>query len=648
MHFRSDINGLRAIAVIAVLLFHFQPTWLPGGFAGVDVFFVISGYLMTAIIFNGLQQQKFSLIGFYVARANRIIPALAALCSVLLLLGYLYLTPIEFRTLGKHVASSIGFISNITYWLESGYFASASKEKWLLHTWSLSVEWQFYLIYPLVLSLLAYVFSLKILKRLVIAATLLGLAYSIITTRLWPEAAYFLFPARAWEMLIGGVAFLYPFTLKAQHKLPVEWLGLLLILSSYLLFSEHNPWPGYLALAPVVGTFLVIQAQRENSVVTNNIVLQKIGSSSYSIYLWHWPLVVLGYLFLPHYWFAIGVPLSFIFGWLSYQYIESFRFKKLVRVFDLYKAVPLYFAVSVALLGAVVFVTNGKNYWLQRQSDIIKQTYQVISQNVAAQKQQAIEEDGLQQLTACRFNIDKLTAPYRAKLKQCFNQYGKGILIIGDSHAIDLFSTVTTKFNDAFIVGITSVGCRPHKYDPNCQYNDVKRLITEQPLFKHIIFEQGGFYLLRDKQGDSGSRAMFSRLALSEPVTGISVNTDNVDKVMQYLTELSNFTPVTWFGSRLEPHISTRQILQRGCNYAFTLRDGQQQPFDELDQYISRHLPADKKLRFISQNALMQFDFSRDLLSCQEKFWDDGDHFSQLGKVRFSQRLPNELLRFAN
>lgn len=631
-----------------MLLFHFQPTWLPGGFAGVDVFFVISGYLMTAIIFNGLQQQTFSLLTFYIARANRIIPALAALCFVLLLFGYFYLTPIEFRTLGKHVASSVGFISNITYWLESGYFASASKEKWLLHTWSLSVEWQFYLIYPLVLSLLAYVFSLKILKRLVIAATLFGLAYSIVTTRLWPEAAYFLFPARAWEMLLGGVAFLYPFKLKAQHKLPLEWLGLLLILSSYLLFSEHNPWPGYLALAPVVGTFLVIQAQRERSFVTNNVLLQKIGSSSYSIYLWHWPLVVLAYLFLPSYGFVIGVPLTFILGWLSYKYIESFRFKKLSTFVDLHKVIPLYFAVSVAALGAITFITNGTNYWLNRQTEVIQQTYNVISHNTAAQKREAAADNGLQELAECRFNIDKLTKSYSTRLKQCFAQHGKGILILGDSHAIDLFGAVTTKFNDAFIVGITSVGCRPHRKDPNCQYDDVKNMLAEQPLFKHIIFEQGGFYLLRDSDGDSGSREMFSRLSLSEPVTGISVNTDNINQVAQYLNELSKTTPVTWFGSRIEPHINTRQILQYGCNFAFKLRDGQQQTFDALDRYISNHLPQNKNLRFISQNKVMQFDFSKDLLSCSEKFWDDGDHFSKLGEVRFSQRLPKDLLRFAN
>ena len=136
MKFRKDINGLRAIAVIAVVLFHFNPSAVTGGFAGVDVFFVISGFLMTGIIFRGIEQNNFSILRFYVARANRIIPALAVLCMALLIFGWFYINPVDYQIIGKHIASSITFLSNIIYWRESGYFDAASHEKWLLHTWS--------------------------------------------------------------------------------------------------------------------------------------------------------------------------------------------------------------------------------------------------------------------------------------------------------------------------------------------------------------------------------------------------------------------------------------------------------------------------------------------------------------------------------
>ena len=134
MNFRADINGLRAIAVIVVVIFHFNSDWLSGGFAGVDVFFVISGFLMTGIIFRGLDTQSFSVIRFYMARANRIIPALAILCLVLIIFGWFFLFNSEYQVLGKHVRDSLYFFSNHTYWLESGYFDAGSHEKWLLHT----------------------------------------------------------------------------------------------------------------------------------------------------------------------------------------------------------------------------------------------------------------------------------------------------------------------------------------------------------------------------------------------------------------------------------------------------------------------------------------------------------------------------------
>ena len=278
MKFRKDINGLRAIAVIGVLLFHFNASWMPGGFAGVDVFFVISGFLMTGIIFRGIEQEKFSILNFYVARANRIIPALVLLCLVLMVFGWFYLTPFDYKVLGKHVASSVGFLSNIIYWMESGYFDTSSLEKWLLHTWTLSVEWQFYIIYPLILVAMRKFLSIRTMKLTILVAMVLGFAFCVFATYRWPNASYFLLPTRAWEMLIGGVAYLYPLTLQESRKKLVEWIGLILVVSSYFVISAENPWPGYLALFPVLGSFLIIQAQRNDSIVTSNIVFQKIGA----------------------------------------------------------------------------------------------------------------------------------------------------------------------------------------------------------------------------------------------------------------------------------------------------------------------------------------------------------------------------------
>lgn len=322
MNFRYDLNGLRAIAVIAVVLFHFNPAWVPGGFAGVDVFFVISGFLMTSIIFRGLENDNFNLFKFYVARANRIIPALAVLCLVLLVFGWFYLTPFNYRELGKHVVSSMGFLSNVIYWRESGYFDAASHEKWLLHTWSLSAEWQFYIIYPIVLVALKRLLSLENLKRLIVVGTVLCFGFSVVATIKWPTAAYYLLPTRAWEMMMGGVAFIYPWNLSGNKKKLTELTGLVFILASYAFVSSDVPWPGHFALIPVFGTYLIIIANQQSSLITNNVIFQSLGRWSYSIYLWHWPVVVYLYCYEIYNYDFWGVLISIVLGWISYCFVE--------------------------------------------------------------------------------------------------------------------------------------------------------------------------------------------------------------------------------------------------------------------------------------------------------------------------------------
>ncbi|NNH87946.1 acyltransferase family protein [Acinetobacter terrae] len=361
--FRNDINGLRAIAVIAVVLFHFNASWVPGGFAGVDVFFVISGFLMTGIIFRGIEQENFSILKFYVARANRIIPALAVLCLVLLIFGWFYLTPLDYKALGKHAASSMAFLSNIIYWREAGYFDAASHEKWLLHTWSLSVEWQFYIIYPLILVAMRKFMSIDKIKLFILLGTVLGFIFCVIATYKWPNPSYYLLPTRAWEMMIGGVAYLYPLTLQENRKKIVEWIGVILIIGSYFLISAENLWPGYLALFPVLGSFLIIQANRNNSIITNNIIFQKLGAWSYSIYLWHWPLVVIIYTFsLPDHYIYLGVILSIFFGFLSYKYIEKIKFRNdFSSLFSYFKSKPIYMVFMLGGLSSIIFINEGLN-----------------------------------------------------------------------------------------------------------------------------------------------------------------------------------------------------------------------------------------------------------------------------------------------
>ncbi|EGR2111620.1 acyltransferase [Vibrio parahaemolyticus] len=348
---------------MAVVLFHFDVAWLPGGFAGVDVFFVISGFLMTGIIFRGLEQENFSIFKFYVARANRIIPALAVLCFILLVFGWFYLNPIDYKALGKHAASSIGFISNVIYWRESGYFDASSHEKWLLHTWSLSAEWQFYIIYPIVLVAMNKLLSVKLMKVTILIGTVLGFIFCVFATYQWPDLAYYLLPTRAWEMMLGGVAYLYPLTLQDKTKKTVERVGLLLIVFSYLLVSKDTPWPGYIALFPVLGAFLIIQAQRSDSFITSNLVFQRLGAWSYSIYLWHWPVVVFLVYFELHNLELLGILASIALGYISYRIIESRSYFKTSNEFtsikDLFLSKLLLLIITIGLTSSFIYTKSG-------------------------------------------------------------------------------------------------------------------------------------------------------------------------------------------------------------------------------------------------------------------------------------------------
>lgn len=293
MEFRKDINGLRAIAIIGVIIFHFNKNLLPGGFAGVDVFFVISGFLMTTIILSGLDKKNFSIWKFYYARAKRIIPALSATCFLCLLVGWTLLLPKDYFDLARNAISSMLFFSNYWYASQNGYFDASSADNALLHTWSLSAEWQFYLIYPLALALVHFFCGGNVARKSIVAGVALSLLVSSFRTPLHPTESYFTLTARAWEMLAGGLAFLTNERQLLQRK-PRLWesIGLAMIMTSYFIFDEGTLWPGYNAALPVFGTVFVIAAARNNSTLTSNLAIQYVGKVSYSLYLIHWPLIV--------------------------------------------------------------------------------------------------------------------------------------------------------------------------------------------------------------------------------------------------------------------------------------------------------------------------------------------------------------------
>lgn len=365
--YRPDIDGLRAVAVILVLLFHLG-LGVPGGYVGVDVFFVISGFLITGIINRQMEQGTFSFLDFYGRRARRILPALFVVLLATSIAATIILLPSDLVRYGKSLISALLSVSNFWFWSQGGYFGTISEMAPLLHTWSLGVEEQFYIFLPLVLLLLYRWTPHKVRLLLVIAGLGSFLAAAVFVRTRTPEVFYFS-PFRAWELLLGSVL--------AIGKLPVaddrrhgQWLavlGLLMIIVPAMTFTSETLFPGPAAALPCIGTALILWASSSSSSPVTRLLSARpmvfIGLISYSLYLWHWPLLVLAKhvlgedLALPVR-LGLGV-LSFLLAVLSWKFVET-PFRTRTRIGSRQMAMATSSAVAIlAAVSAIIWSSQG-------------------------------------------------------------------------------------------------------------------------------------------------------------------------------------------------------------------------------------------------------------------------------------------------
>ena len=295
MGYRPDIDGLRALAVAAVILFHIGVDDLPGGFIGVDVFFVISGYLITRLIVEHLHERRFSFWDFYARRTRRIFPALFVMILAVLVMGYFVLTPGEYADLGKSAVFSSAFLANVYFWLNTGYFDALAETMPLLHIWSIGVEEQFYVIWPLTLVLLWH--HSRLGKKATLTATAIATALLAILCIVWTaydsKSAFYLPFTRLWEFTLGAGMLAIP-TLKARLAHPLSILGLIAIGYAAVTFTAELPYPGAYAILPCLGTAALI-ATGKSGVANRALSVWPavfLGKISYSLYLWHWPVIV--------------------------------------------------------------------------------------------------------------------------------------------------------------------------------------------------------------------------------------------------------------------------------------------------------------------------------------------------------------------
>jgi peptidoglycan/LPS O-acetylase OafA/YrhL len=383
-NYRADIDGLRAIAILAVVGFHYYPHWIEGsnyvqgGFIGVDIFFVISGYLITSIISKEFKSGQFTFINFYAKRIKRLFPALLLLISTLLILSWLTLLPDEFISLSKQSLAGIVFSSNILSWLDTGYFDDAADTKPLLNLWSLGIEEQFYIFWPSLFYLI-YKFKIKV-NTLIIILFITSFILNIYLSSKFPEFNFFSPITRAWELIAGSFIATSLALDKFSHsnnKLTKDifsLLGIILIIYGVTSISSKNLYPSYFALIPIIGTFLIIISGQDaliNSKILSNKILIYIGLISYPLYLWHWPLLVLykvisssdSVSLLTRLWLLI---LSFILATITYEIIE-----KKIR-WSNKKIVKLIFIYSITIISILLFIIIGFIKPLHNSNDIDK------------------------------------------------------------------------------------------------------------------------------------------------------------------------------------------------------------------------------------------------------------------------------------
>jgi peptidoglycan/LPS O-acetylase OafA/YrhL len=425
--YRPDIDGLRAIAVTSVVAYHCGLGWFRGGFVGVDIFFVISGYLIGSLVYKEIRGRSFRISKFYGRRAKRILPALFGVLMFSYVAATLLLSPLEMKDFARGALATIASSSNILFWLKSGYFAANADQNPLLMTWSLGVEEQFYVIFPLLMLLLRRLQE-RALFAIIAGLALLSFVLSIAGTPIRPDATFYLLPTRAWELAAGILlAMLEANRRHAPSKLPaaamdgISLIGLALMGVAIFTFSTSTPFPGYAALLPVVGTVLIIAARQ--GIVNRLLSWQPfvfVGLISYSWYLWHWPLLSFARICSDSgISTAVAITLSlvsFACAVLSWRFIEQ-PFRKSATPTPL--LLKRYAAVAVAMMvPAVLFgITHG-----------------LPQRNRSVQQMEIVGEPLRHDVCVAPYGASHpILAPPCVPLGQ-----GRAVAVIGDSHAAAL------------------------------------------------------------------------------------------------------------------------------------------------------------------------------------------------------------------
>jgi peptidoglycan/LPS O-acetylase OafA/YrhL len=500
MQHRPEIDGLRAVAVVPVILFHAGLSWFSGGYVGVDVFFVISGYLITTIIASAQDKGSFTVLGFYERRARRIAPVLFFVMLCCLPFACAWMLPAQMKSFGESVIAVCLFISNVLFWQESGYFAAAAEKQPLLHTWSLAVEEQYYVVFPLLLMAL-HRFGARIRFVAVAAAALVSFATAVYGSTAFPNAAFYLPHTRAWELLAGSLCALILLKRRQEGNDLLALAGIVAILAGVFLYDDGTPFPSTWTLAPVGGTVLVILFAGPGTLVHRVLslrLLTGIGLISYSLYLWHQPLFAFARISsltdpTPAL-MAVLTVASVLLAIFSWRFIETpFRTKgiKALQTAPRVLGATAVAGLAMMAIGATAWVDDGLSFRLSPEA-------------LAALSVQANPDPAM---SACLFDKGEATLPN--PITACITP-GTAVsdtILIGDSHAGAVAGEALRAFDKAGLdlytlshsscVGFSGFAVSNPKYRLRCNrfFTSVEDTIRTNGIRTVIMISRWSLYL---------------------------------------------------------------------------------------------------------------------------------------------------------
>jgi peptidoglycan/LPS O-acetylase OafA/YrhL len=466
--YRYDIQGLRALAILAVVIYHINPRLIPGGFVGVDVFFVISGYLITGILWKSLLNNDFSFLDFYNRRAKRLFPALFVMVFFCFIASYFFLLPSETKDFGRSIPASVFYYSNFYFYSISGYFSNDLKLSPLLHTWSLSVEEQFYIVFPILMFLVYRFFKNSVLSFLLVFL-FISLMVSEFLLYHDPSLSFYASPSRFFQFLIGACVAIFDYR-KMKNNVGGFWLVLssvLVLVFCFLFINESTRFPGFSAIAPSLAVATLIYFGINKGLFTYRVLslepLVFIGKISYSTYLWHWPIIVFYKMVVStspnKYEQFFLLIMSIVIGYLSWRFVENkFRYidKEAKNISFFLKALSVGGLFS--LFGVGLVLANGLDNRFTEQQLYFSSFIEYDSKK---------QREGECYLSDVEYSFDDF------KIDKCIvhKENQDNYLLIGDSHAAHFYNALALTLTNVSISQVNASGCKPvypYTGEPRC------------------------------------------------------------------------------------------------------------------------------------------------------------------------------------